>query len=71
MRSWFKVLNPALTNAHLDEVERLYPLADYAVAEISPQYSRMVDAYGDYAYIAQVQENAVSSARWAINGVNT
>lgn len=53
---------------HLDKIEELYPMSSYLNSPISPQYSRFIDAYGDFAYIAQVQENAVSSSNFAIEG---
>ncbi|KAL8277278.1 hypothetical protein RQP46_010347 [Phenoliferia psychrophenolica] len=72
-RDWWKVLVPTLTSDLLDEIEELYPDpsapgSPYANSTLSPQYTRMVDAYGDYAYISQVQANAIEASSWEVSG---
>jgi acetylcholinesterase len=61
-------LQPGLTKSDLAELETLYPdpsngTGPYANSSISTQYSRIVAAYGDYAYICPVQETAYRLAK--------
>ncbi|KAK4702104.1 hypothetical protein P7C70_g4122, partial [Phenoliferia sp. Uapishka_3] len=74
-KAWWQVLVPSLTCDLLEKIEELYPSpyapdSPYAKYTKSPQYERMVAAYGDYAYISQVQNTAVEVAKWEINGAS-
>ncbi|CCO34309.1 hypothetical protein BN14_08406 [Rhizoctonia solani AG-1 IB] len=67
-KQFFKNLAPTISDSQLDTVANLYPGPDvpgspYANSPFSPQFSRIAAAYGDFAYIAQVQANAVYASR--------
>ncbi|QRW04087.1 Carboxylesterase family [Ceratobasidium sp. AG-Ba] len=62
--AFFKNLAPLISASQLATVDKLYPDPNiagspYANSIISPQFSRVAAAYGDFAYIAQVQANAI------------
>lgn len=67
-RSVFASLLPLANSTVLDMIESLYPdpvtdsSSPYANSPQSPQYRRIAAAYGDYAYISTVKENALSLA---------
>ncbi|CAE7081466.1 unnamed protein product [Rhizoctonia solani] len=67
-QAFFKNLAPTISDAQLDVVANLYPSPDvpgspYANSPFSSQFSRIAAAYGDFAYIAQVQANAVYASK--------
>ncbi|CAE6535479.1 unnamed protein product [Rhizoctonia solani] len=67
-QQFFKNLAPAISSSQLDTVASLYPAPDvpgspYANSAFSPQFSRISAAYSDFAYIAQVQANAVYASK--------
>ncbi|QRV89870.1 carbohydrate esterase family 10 protein [Ceratobasidium sp. AG-Ba] len=62
--AFFKNLAPLISASQLATVDKLYPDPNiagspYANSIISAQFSRVAAAYGDFAYIAQVQANAI------------
>ncbi|KAG9121455.1 hypothetical protein FRC07_002583 [Ceratobasidium sp. 392] len=62
--TFFKTLAPRISDAQLATVDNLYPAPEiagspYANSLLSPQFSRVAAAYGDFAYIAQVQASAI------------
>lgn len=74
--AWFSDIIPNFNSTQLDELLRLYPSPDaiaspYAGSAFSPQWSRMSAAYGDYAYISAVQDNAVHAANFEAVGAKT
>ncbi|KAF8602860.1 triacylglycerol lipase FGL4 [Ceratobasidium sp. AG-I] len=63
-QQFFKTLAPAISDSQLATVAELYPAPEvpgspYANSLLSPQFSRVSAAYGDFAYIAQVQATAI------------
>ncbi|CAE6353128.1 unnamed protein product [Rhizoctonia solani] len=67
-KQFFKNLAPTISDSQLDTVANLYPGPDvpgspYANSPFSPQFPRIAAAYGDFAYIAQVQANAVYASK--------
>ncbi|CAE6403418.1 unnamed protein product [Rhizoctonia solani] len=67
-QQFFKNLAPTISDSQLDTVANLYPAPDvpgspYANSPFSPQFSRIAAAYGDFAYIAQVQANAIYASK--------
>ncbi|KEP51580.1 carboxylesterase [Rhizoctonia solani 123E] len=67
-QEFFKNLAPAISGPQLDTVANLYPAPDipgssYANSPFSLQFSRIAAAYGDFAYIAQVQANAIYASK--------
>lgn len=68
-RDFFATLFPLANSSVLDTIEALYPdpvtnpSSPYANSPVSPQFNRVSAAYGDYAYISTVKENAESLAR--------
>lgn len=68
-RAFFQTLFPLANATVLDKIESLYPdpvtnpSSPYANSPLSPQYQRVSAAYGDYAYISTVKENARSLAK--------
>ncbi|KAH7341284.1 Alpha/Beta hydrolase protein [Rhizoctonia solani] len=67
-QQFFKNLAPTISDSQLDTVANLYPAPDvpgspYANSPFSPQFSRIAAAYGDFAYIAQVQATAVYASK--------
>ncbi|CAE6457227.1 unnamed protein product [Rhizoctonia solani] len=67
-KQFFKNLAPEISDSQLDTVANLYPAPEipgspYANSSFSPQFSRISAAYGDFAYIAQVQANAVYASK--------
>lgn len=73
--SFFKNLLPDATDAHIKDIESLYPdpatisSSVYTHSPMSPQFARTAAAYGDYAYICQTQENAVGATTGGVNDV--
>ncbi|KAJ1308069.1 hypothetical protein OPQ81_002135 [Rhizoctonia solani] len=71
-QQFFKNLAPTISDSQLDTVANLYPAPDapgspYANSSFSPQFSRIAAAYGDFAYIAQVQANAVYASKLGLS----
>ncbi|KAF8704552.1 type-B carboxylesterase lipase family, partial [Rhizoctonia solani] len=67
-KDFFRNLAPKISDSQLDTVANLYtgpdvPGSPYANSSFSPQFSRIAAAYGDFAYIAQVQANAVYASK--------
>lgn len=68
-RAFWATLFPLANSTVLDKIEALYPdpvttpSSPYANSALSPQFQRVSAAYGDYAYISTVKENAESLAR--------
>jgi acetylcholinesterase len=59
---YFRNLLPGLTDTDIDDLQTLYPEAEYPPDESlsqSGQYLRVSAAYADYAYICPVQETSV------------
>ena len=71
-RAFFKNIAPGLTENSLDKIEELYPdpvtqpNSPYINSLLSPQFQRLQVAYGDYAYICQVEETAVRVSRYDV-----
>ncbi|KAL2755121.1 hypothetical protein ACRALDRAFT_1082664 [Sodiomyces alcalophilus JCM 7366] len=68
-RAFFQTLIPGLTSSDFDELDRLYPPPDVAVAQgepytpavpsyCGPQWARLATAYAHHAYIAPVLHTA-------------
>lgn len=69
MSSWFSSIIPKFNKGHLRRVLELYPSptkkdSPYANSLFAAQWSRMRDAYGDYAYISTSVYNAVAASNW-------
>ncbi|CAE6523244.1 unnamed protein product [Rhizoctonia solani] len=67
-QQFFKNLAPTISGPQLDTVANLYPAPNvpespYANSPFSLQFSRIAAAYGDFAYIAQVQANAIYASK--------
>lgn len=67
-QQFFKNLAPLLSDSQLQTVAELYPAPEvtgspYANSLLSPQFSRVSAAYGDFAYIAQVQATAIYASK--------
>ncbi|KAB5591730.1 Carboxylesterase [Ceratobasidium theobromae] len=65
---FFKNLAPLISDSQLATVAELYPGPEvpgspYANSPLSPQFSRVNAAYGDFAYIAQVQATAIYASK--------
>ncbi|KAG9082273.1 hypothetical protein FRC06_005144, partial [Ceratobasidium sp. 370] len=62
--TFFKTLAPTISDSQLEMVDNLYPAPEvagspYANSPLSTQFSRVAAAYGDFAYISQVQATAI------------
>ncbi|KAF8602903.1 acetylcholinesterase [Ceratobasidium sp. AG-I] len=63
-QQFFKNLAPLISDSQLATVADLYPDPEapgspYANSPLSPQFLRVTAAYGDFAYIAQVQATSI------------
>jgi acetylcholinesterase len=69
-RAFWRTLFPLATEAQLDHIEEIYPDpiafpdGGYKETPFGVQFSRVAAAYGDYAYISTVRQNALEIARF-------
>ncbi|KAF8704549.1 type-B carboxylesterase lipase family, partial [Rhizoctonia solani] len=67
-KGFFRNLAPKISGSQLDAVASLYPGPDipgspYANSSLDRRFWRVAVAYGDFAYISQVQANAIYASK--------